>query len=176
MGIQKEKILKMSKILDALLKMGAILLVMIGAGAMVAIVMAPSLDTSSLSLKGMWGELPLNVDLNGFRAAMVPEVLSAGMLASIFFIASFIFKDMKLENTPFTKKTADRLRVISLLIIAVSIIVPSVRLLLLMVYIPSADFYMEINLVQLIFAALFFCLALIFEYGAQLQRESDETL
>lgn len=176
MNTQRDRIIKMSKILNALLKMGAILLVMIGVGAIVAIAVAPSLDTTLLSAKGIWGDMPLHADVSGFRAVLLPEVLSAGMLAAIFFLASFIFQEMDREKTPFTKKTANRLRVISLLIIAVNIIVPSLRMLLTMIFIPSADFYMEINLVQIIFAALFFCLALIFEYGAQLQQESDETL
>ena len=116
-----------------------------------------------------------NVD--EIRAILVPEILNGTLMASILFVASSIFKDMSHAHTPFIQKNAIRLKVISLFLIAFGVLIQPLRMLLVLVYVsPQSDIFFSINLGYLVFAAVFFSLALIFEYGAELQRESDETL
>ncbi len=107
---------------------------------------------------------------------MLDRIISVLVLPAILFMASFIFKDMRCGNSPFTSKNANRLRIIALLLVALGIVIPPLKMLLTMIFIPSVTAYFSIHFAEVVFAAVFLCLALIFEYGAELQRESDETL
>ena len=176
MNTKQEKILKMSKFLDALMKIGAILFIMTIAANSAAIIMAPSLDLTRFTIGETLGNARFEGGVDEFRTIMLIGILSAGVMSAILFVASFIFKDMSRGATPFTTKNANRLRVISLLLIALSIVIPPLKMLLTMIFFTSVKAYFSINAGQIVFAIMFFCLALIFEYGAELQRESDETL
>lgn len=176
MNTKKEKILKMSKILDAFLKIGAIMAIMGIVGMIIAVIMAPSLGVTTFSISGIWGGAPINAGLDEFRAVMISQMLGMAVVVAILFIASFIFKDMSRASTPFTQKNANRLKVIALLAAGFSLIVQPVRMLLTLLFFPAANLHVSINLGYLIFAIMFFCLALVFEYGAELQQQSDETL
>ena len=176
MNTKQEKILKMSKFLDALMKIGAIFFIITIVAGAAGIIMAPSLDLTSFTVGEILGNTQFEGGADEFRTIMLNEILSAVVMSAILFVASFIFKDMSRGNTPFTAKNANRLRVISLLLIALSIVIPPLKMLLTMIFFTSASAYCSISLGQIIFAIMFFCLALIFEYGAELQRESDETL
>ena len=177
MNTKKEKIIKMSKVLNVFLKIGAIISVMAAVAAMVIAIIAPSLDLTSFSYGGIWLNTQFNGGVNEFRAILIPEIINGLFMASILFVASSIFKDMSRENTPFTQKNANRLKLISSFLVALGILIQPLRALLTIVFVsPHSDIFFSVNLGYLVFAAMFFCLALIFEYGAELQRESDETL
>lgn len=178
MNTQKEKILKMSKILNTFLKIGGIVFIMALLMQIVLIAIAPSLDLESggavIDVFGL--NMPIDDDVAQFRALMIITMLSTGIMTAILFVTSFIFKDISHEGTPFTKKNSNKIRTISLLLIANEIIMPPLRLLVLMIFVPAVEATSSINLGNIVAAAVFFCLALIFEYGRLLQQESDETL
>ena len=176
MNTKQEKILKMSKFLDVLMKIGAIFFIITIVANSVWIIMAPSLDLTRFTVDEILGNAQFEGSVEEFRTIMLDGILSAGVMSAILFVASFIFKDMHRGITPFTTRNANRLRVISLLIIALSIVIPPLKMLLTMIFFTSVRAYFSISAGQIIFAIMFFCLAHIFEYGAELQREADETL
>lgn len=176
MNTKHEKIMKMSKFLDALTKIGAIVCILTVITNLVGMIMAPSLDLTRFTVGEMLGNAQFDGSIEEFRTIMLTGILSTVVMSAILFVVSFIFKDMSLGSTPFTIKNANRLRVISLLLIALSVVVPPLKMLFTLIFFTSVRAYFSISVGQLIFAIIFFCLALIFEYGAELQRESDETL
>ncbi|MCL2083839.1 MAG: DUF2975 domain-containing protein [Oscillospiraceae bacterium] len=176
MNTKREKILKMSKILDAIMKIGAIFFIMTIAAHSAGIIMAPSLDLTRFTVGEILGSAQFEGGVDEFRAIMLTGILSAAVMPAILFVASFIFKDISRGTTPFTTINANRLRVISLLLLALSIVIPPLKMLLTMIFFTSVRAFFSISIGQIVCAVMFVCLALIFEYGAELQRESDETL
>jgi len=179
MSIKKEKILRVSKILNAVLKIGGIVLIMGMVLQIVFMIIAPSLDLESGELIDVWGvNMPFDGSVDSFRAAMIFTMLSSGIMAAILIVASFIFKDISREGTPFTKKNSNKIKVISLLIIAQCIVIPLLQLLAVMIFTSASNAFasFNLNLWFIIVAVIFFCLALIFQYGEELQRQADETL
>ena len=173
-----EKIKKMSKILDVILKITAIMIITGIAASSVITVAAPSLDLDNFKLAGMWGRtVALQGDVDEFRVVMIAEALNGAVVAAILFMASFIFKNISRGGSPFTQKNANRLKIISLLLIALSAVIPPLHALVSLVMLSSvSSLVVYFNFTYAIFAAVFFCLALIFEYGAELQQQADETL
>jgi len=176
MNAKKEKIIKMSKILDAFLKIGAILMVMATATFIVSIIIAPSLDLTSFSLDGLVAKTQFNGNISDFRSIMVTFILNSAVIAAILYVASFIFKGISRGNSPFEKKNAEKIKIISYLMVALGVLVPLLQFLIVYIFIGGIYTSVAINLENIVFAAVFFCLALIFEYGAELQQQSDETL
>jgi hypothetical protein len=177
MNAKKEKIIKMSKILGELFVIGAAISAIAVVALTLGAAIAPTLAIDSFSFRGLWGDLPFGGGINEIRVALISEALGGGVVTAVLLITSFIFKDMSRGNTPFTKKNAHRLRLVSLLLVSLSIVAQPLRLLVYIIFVTSADgASVAINFDNLIFAATFFCLALIFEYGADLQQQADETL
>ena len=178
MSIEKGRILKMSKVLNTLLIIGGIVLILVMVSLMVLAITVPSVDQSEGVVISVWGtSITLDGSVGTFRASMIITMLSIGVMAAILLVASLIFKDMSREGMPFTEKNSNRIRVISLLLIAQGLVVPPLQLLIAMVFSAAdASDYIGLDLSLIVIAIIFFCLALIFEYGAELQRQSDETL
>jgi hypothetical protein len=178
MNIQKGKILKTSKILGVLLKIGGVVLAMTMVLLIVFAIIAPSLDLESANeVIDVWDvSVPLDGSVDNFRALMMVTLLGSGIMVAILFVASSIFKDIGREGAPFTKENSNKIRVISLLLIAQYIVIPPLQFLAVMIFSPTTSPSVSLNLGAIIIVGIFYCLALIFEYGVELQRQSDETL
>ena len=182
MNNQNGKMLKMSKILNTILKIGGIMLIMGMMLQIVFVIIAPSLDIKSGGpIIDVWGSyMTLDGSVGNFRALMFVTMLGSGIMAAILLVASFIFKDISREGTPFTKKNSNKIRGISILLIAQCIVIPPLQLLAVKIFTSTTNasdaYNINLNLGFIIVPVIFFCLAQIFEYGAELQRQSDETL
>ena len=176
MNTNWQKITRVSKILDTLMKIGGGLLILAVLTMAVLAAVAQSLDLASFRITGMWSNTKFSGGVDDFRALMILEILNGGIVAAMLFVASGIFKDMSSGHTPFTKKNVNRLRVISPLLIVLGVVVPPLGSLISLILAPSVDISFSLNVGYLVFAAMFFCLALVFEYGAELQNQADETL
>ena len=178
MNILNGKIVKTSKLLDAILKIGGIVLIMAMVLIIVVMVITPSLNIESAGeVTNVWDvSMPLDGSVGSFRALMIVTFLGLAIMAAILFIESFIFKDISREGIPFTKKNSTKIRMISLLLVIQCIVIPPLQLLAVRIFSPATNASISINLGSIIVAAVFFCLAMIFEYGAELQRQADETL
>lgn len=176
MNAKMNRIIKVSKVLNIIARIIAIALVVGSVAAAVSFFIIPSFDFP-VSFGGIYGQEQYIAGASEVQIMMIQTVLYAGVGAILFFITSFIFKDMSLGNTPFSAANSNRLKVISLLLVAYSVVIPPLQLFLSLIISPQASIFISpINFGLLVFAAMFFCLALIFEYGAELQRESDEML
>ena len=179
MNANKEKMMKMSKVLSIILFSIAIAFIAMISILIMFVLLAPVLDfeltLEQVNFLTTTPDFSFN-DLDGIRAWMTDMVLGSVLMISVLFVAGSIFKAISREGTPFTKKNSDKIRIIALLLIANEVVIPPLQMLVKMIAIPGLAQSAEIRLINIVVAAMFFCLALIFDYGRQLQQESDETL
>jgi hypothetical protein len=86
---------------------------------------------------------------------LIGALLSSALIAALYF-ANKIFKDMKTSHTPFKAEYIRNMKIISVIIFISGLII--------------------LNVTLIVVAVLLYCFSLAFEYGLELQRESDETL
>ena len=176
MNTQKEKMIRMSKILGRILRICAIVLIVLNVPIIVVAVFAPALGLElSRSEMDFLQTVSLS-DLSNLRAWLIDVALGTVTMIAILFIAGSIFRNISRDCTPFTKKNSTRIMIISLLIIADEIVIAPLQLLLKMILVPEVEAIVSITLSNMVVAVVVFCLALIFEYGRTLQQESDELL
>jgi len=177
MKTQKEKMIRMSKILGAIFKILAIVIIVSLVVIFLFAVLAPSLNVelNSDQISFLSTNMSFN-DLDGLRLWMYDTVLAGAVLVAILFVAAGIFTGINREGTPFTKRNSDKIRYVALLLIVYELLVPAIHFLVAVIFFPNTNAAVSIALGNLIVPAVFFCLALIFDYGRQLQQESDETL
>ena len=163
---------------NALKVIGIVLiLMMVAKGVLLSSLSSLDYLTGTIILADIWGiNIPHNGDINVFRISMLITIFRSGIMAAILFTSSFIFRDISRENTPFTKKISEKIKIISLLLIAAEVLLSPLELLAMLVVMPEVNAAVSFNLGSIIVAAVFFCLALVFEYGCILQDESDSTL
>jgi len=89
------------------------------------------------------------------------------LLSILFKEACELFRDISVDSSPFEMKQVKRIRKIAIFYLIVSLLDFSGEAF-------SFDFTM--NFIGIVGAIMFWCISLIFEYGCQLQKESDETL
>lgn len=107
---------------------------------------------------------------------LITDLLISVVYAVLFFLASFIFKDISKGASPFTELQIKRLKTISWLLIGtlfIPIILPNI---LHWIMVPGKYFSISLDGMSLIVPILFYALVEVFAYGALLQREVDETL
>jgi len=177
MNTQKEEMIKMSNTLSVILKICAIVLLVSMVPVIVFAGFAPTFGfaLNSEQIVFLNANMPFN-DLDGMRAWMIDVALGSAALIAILFVTGNILKAISREGTPFTKKNSNKIRVIALLLIASESVIPALQLLIYVVLLPESGATATFNFGNIIIAAVFFCLALIFDYGSQLQQESDELL
>lgn len=94
-------------------------------------------------------------------------IVALNLLAVLFKNAREIFRDMRSDDTPFEMKQVRRIRKIAILYFIIS-----------MIDFESRGFSMSLtlNLLGIVGALMLWCISIIFEYGCELQQQSDETL
>ena len=161
-----------------LLYMGAMVLAMIAGIAFsskFAAVLQAGNDTSFLSslLHSMTFEHPLKSDgsfnLLIYLAGCVIHIAASAVYAFIFHTILQVFKEMKEGLTPFTLKNAYYWKQLYKIFAVLAVI----SFLASFIFNFAALTFM---LSSLVYACFFLSMSLVFEYGSQLQQESDETL
>lgn len=109
-------------------------------------------------------------------AQTVSSILTEGLILVILLIVRKVFSDTFMTNTPFISKQVNRLYLISILMLAYTILLPSLQMLFMMIFAPGQPASGNYQPLGLLFPILFYSLAQIFDYGRMLQQESDETL
>lgn len=92
---------------------------------------------------------------------------------AIFFIHA-VFAEMKSGSTPFSKENTVRIKKTAIVVSILSIVGGCSDALV--DYYTIGGLTWRVNIVGLITAVIIYCISLIFGYGCDLQRESDETL
>lgn len=110
------------------------------------------------------------------QAVMILAILAIMVVLALFVIVMLmnIARSIYREYSPFTPKNVRRLEVISLLYLVLPVVFLPLEYGVLG-EVGVGDVLLAV-FTGVISAAIFYCLALVFRYGAWLQNESDETL
>ena len=124
-----------------------------------------------------------DVDIDGLmsvdelRSFLLLALLMMVIITVIIFVLSGVFRRIARAGTPFTTRISKDIRLIAILLLVLALVLPLANLLFyLLPWFNGVDFGFFPDPFTLLIAAIFFCLALIFDYGTQLQLEADETL
>ncbi|MCL2077719.1 MAG: hypothetical protein FWH08_04850 [Oscillospiraceae bacterium] len=143
-----EKIRNISKILHIFANIGGVILIA-GIGVIVFFIINPPPEFYlNLNFPDGTVKQPLGITLGQFRFLLSITAFVCGYMSVMYFAAGSIFRQISRDNTPFSMERVKNLKFIAILAIAFNVA----------------------------FAAVLYCLALIFEYGVELQQQSDETL
>lgn len=119
---------------------------------------------------------PGSPETNGFFVSLlVLNVVRNAALFAGFAVLGRMFRDISREGMPFDRKQTGRIRAIGWLAGAMTLVEGMIKGLEAAVM-NGGMFRVDIYWPWLAFAAFAFCLAAIYDYGCQLQQESDETL
>lgn len=92
---------------------------------------------------------------------------------AIYFVYA-VFAEIKRDCTPFTSQNTVRIKKAAAVVAVLSIVGGCSDALV--DYYTIGELAWRINVAGLVTAAVIYCISLIFGYGCDLQRESDETL
>lgn len=176
----QQKIAKTSKVVAIVLKVGFILIaIAMGMLLLGMVILGFSNTELSQSLQQTFNITVQNASAVGIAVRNLVMVFGLGMieLAIIFMIFRTmykIFRAISLDHTPFRSENAKSMKKIAILIIVMGLVDSVASFLADKLLGPQADF--GIDFMWLVMAAVIYCIALIFDYGCQLQQQSDETL
>lgn len=108
--------------------------------------------------------------LNMFAFMLIDTVLIS---LAIFFIYA-VFNEIRKGFTPFTHENTVRIKKIAVITAVLSIVGSCSDALV--DYYTIGELTWRVNITGMIVAIIIYCISLIFSYGCDLQRESDETL
>jgi len=113
-----------------------------------------------------------NTNLNdmNFRQLMTTAtigIIGMALMANLFLQAQNIFKDISKDGSPFEMKHVKRIKRVAILYLIISLLDSETS---------ALSISISFNMVGIIGALMFYCIALVFEYGCALQQESDEIL
>ena len=176
----QEKIRNASKKITVILKLAFIASIIIMALVLVAIgiLMFSREDTKSSFLAAF--EVTAK---NGTTISIAPQSLltmfSFALIDTLFvstliFIIHTIFDDIKNGATPFLRKNTARIQSIAIITVLLSIVGSYSNELV--DYYTIGALTWRVNAIGLIIGVIIYCISLIFNYGCDLQQESDETL
>ncbi len=194
-----KKIEKISNVIFVILR--ALQVVSVVIAILCAVIIAVELVSHSLSTSVSvdLGYVTLDVAdeivptvLNSQMFLMVVLITSIIILSVIFMVLQLLCKifDPMRKGRPFEKSVPSNLKKIAFLVlcggtvfeilknILISYLTNSLNIteILLNEYVVNVNVDMNFNAVYIVFAILLWIIALVFEYGAILQQESDETL
>lgn len=87
-----------------------------------------------------------------------------------------VFRGISETGIPFDPAHVERIKAVAWLSLALSVMVSVVENIEQALLTGDRLVLLELDMTVLLFAAIIYCLAYVFEYGCKLQQESDETL
>lgn len=168
-----ERMRRMSSVLSVLTLIGAALMV---AAAVVLLAFGAAAALSE-SIMNMILDLPaMTSDPNVVYAVVVIVSMYAVTVAVMLVYAHRLFSNVSRSHTPFETENVKNLKMISYILLFIAIpltIAASVLSELLAPGIAAAD---PGTFTLIVAAVMFYFMAIVFEHGAELQKESDSTL
>ncbi len=116
----------------------------------------------------------ISLTAESLRIIFAFAVLNLALLRLIAHFLYKIFGEMEESRSPFSQKNAVRIKGIAIVSVVLSFVSGFSEALV--DYYTLGRLTWGINLVVLLTGVTIYCLAIIFQYGFELQRESDETL
>lgn len=180
MNSLRDKIQKSSQIMASITKLLCILLIVglcIPVVVLIWIACAPNTDFSALYGLSFYSSAGQLLNSTGELIAEMLTIFVSGMLLlGILFLTHRMFKSISQFIDPFSPENAKRLREIAFIIFIYSIAQPFLKTSFYTYFAPKVTMQSSFNVVFIILALMFYFFSMVFDYGAELQRLSDETL
>lgn len=112
----------------------------------------------------------------GISAEEIAGVVSQCFFIAILILANRIFRNISHEYSPFTQKTVKGMKRIAILILVDSIAAPRIDFEVKNTILSATNNAYNFNIELFILAIIMYSFSLIFQYGVELQQQSDETL
>lgn len=180
MNTTKLKISNVSRKMSIILKIGGIISSVIFLLAVIAMcILIFSSESTRLSFLTAFDVTTNNGTVISLTAKSLLVMFSCMIIDSalitiiIYFVFS-IFRDIGRGSTPFSRKNTTRIKQIAIVTIVISLIGGFSDALV--DYYTIGELTWNVNFVGLLIGVVIYCLALIFHYGCELQKLSDETL
>lgn len=161
----KEKILKVAQIGEVVSKIFYITAIVCAAVATVCTIAAPFVKVT---------DVPLGPTESAIAAG--GAALYMFMLIDVWWNVKQIFKNIRVNQTPFNERVIHYLKKTAVAVILISIIPAFVGSLLLNLVVPESVIDFDFQYIGLGVGVLLFMLGLVFNYGIELQKKDDETL
>lgn len=180
MNQSQEKIRNAGKNITVILKLGFI------ASNIAAALALAAIGILMFSGEGMKSSFLAAFDVtanNGTTISIAPQpllmmfafmLINTLLISAMIFIIHAIFDDMKRGSTPFLHRNTVRIKGIAVIVGVLSIVGSYSDALV--DYYTIGELTWRANVVGLVTAVIIYCISLIFNYGCDLQQESDETL
>lgn len=116
----------------------------------------------------------LNISEENLKVLFLYSIAYSLLMGGILFTVWQIFRDISRECTPFNAKHTGRIKAVSIMFIVVSAAGSC--------FDSLADLYSvgkttwNVDVMGIVFGALIYCIALVYDYGCELQQQADETL
>lgn len=183
MNEKQLKMQKMGKTAYVTLKVFRVVLYIAVALLVALLFWLPTVGSSYLSSIGEINILPSPYVVLSPDGMVLPEIyvivteaiITAVIGIYMMYQAGLIFRSIANAESPFIVENVKHLKRIAWGI-ALMAVVPTVVSGMASVLLGGVTFSVNLELAYIVLTVLFFCLAAIFDYGAELQRESDETL
>lgn len=176
----KEKICRVSKIMAIVAKVLYISLVVGMCVPVITLIwhyISPNTNIVAVNALGFYSSTGQRLGTTGEVIAEMWTIIIAGIFVfNILLIAYRMFKSISIDIMPFSQENAKRLKKIGALLMIYSLVEPIAREGFYSSFAPEITMQSSFNIGSVILALLFFFIAVIFDYGAELQRFSDETL
>ena len=108
-----------------------------------------------------------DMDFKQLLTTAVVGIIGMALMSHLFLQAQNIFKDISKDGSPFELKHVKRIKRVAILYLIISLLDSETSV---------VSISMSFNMVGIVGALMFYCIALVFEYGCALQQESDEIL
>ncbi|TCL53728.1 hypothetical protein EDD76_1271 [Kineothrix alysoides] len=176
-AIQKKIIVtsKVVAVLTKILYITMIITVCFEAAGIIWLIISP--EVNSITLGGIRIIWPFSLANDvGIGTDLLPGVASQCFFIAILISANRIFRNVSCEYSPFTPKIAKGMKRIALLLLIDSGVAPRVDFEIKKAISLTTDNLYDFSSELMILAIVIYCFSLIFQYGMELQQQSDETL
>ncbi len=134
----------------------------------------------------MFADMPITAhdNITGAEVEVTPlYMLTTGSFAVatliigsvVFLLSEKVLNTVKTESTPFVAENVKRIKAIAILT-AITGVVPSWISQIVSLFGGNKDIFIDVSVDKIVIGLVIWCVALIFEYGVNLQQRDDETL
>ena len=176
----QEKIIRMSKKIMIVLRLGFIVSNVIAILSLIAIgiLVFSGEDTKSSFLAAFNvtanNGTTISIEARSLLIMFVYMLIDTLLISLAIFLVYAVFNGIMKGLTPFLPENTARIKKIALIVAILSIVGSYSDALV--DYYTIGELTWRVNIIGMIVAIIIYCISLIFSYGCDLQRESDETL
>lgn len=176
----QEKIRSMSKTISIVLKLGFIVSNVIVILSLIAIgILVLSGEETKLSFLAAFNVTAnngttINIEARSLLIMFAFMLIDTILISLAIFFVYAIFDKIRKGFTPFTHENTTRIKKVAIITAILSIVGSYSDSLV--DYYTIGELTWRVNIIGMIVAIIVYCISLIFSYGCDLQKESDETL